>query len=281
MEDLIKSITKKFLFGDNSDETIRERLYQHITPSPYKHVIPRVRSAVVKNTPHKKDIEYRTVYAGQDGYARKATDDAFAEYLQIPFDKRRYKRGEEYTITDSEYSPKISTPGTKYKKLVLPEIEIQGLIDVTHGGYQTGKKTKEEYISKARQNAPYRHSAEYLQNRPDSEFSPTKGNILPLGKNQSMYFVRPALGKAAIGRNIDDKGEYVYYYDKWDLTPFGRDGSADQSLGIGQPFELYDRIYLDDYYGIPKEKGGTTYLPEIVVTPYKSGGCLNYLKFFK
>lgn len=44
------------------------------------------------------------------------------------------------------------------------------------------------------------------------------------------------------------------------------------SNGIGKPVHIYDRIYLDDYYGVPKENrriepntyyGG--YLPEITV----------------
>ena len=48
----------------------------------------------------------------------------------------------------------------------------------------------------------------------------------------------------------DENGKYISYYDKWDLNPYkGQYSSAnisnidDLSLGIGKPFEIYDRIY--------------------------------------
>jgi hypothetical protein len=76
--------------------------------------------------------------------------------------------------------------------------------------------------------------------------------------------------------DYDDNGEYVSYYDKWDLAPIFEGINKDQSFGIGKPIELYDRLYLDDYYGIGNKGGHATWLPEVTVTPneYKNGGKL-------
>ena len=52
-----------------------------------------------------------------------------------------------------------------------------------------------------------------------------------------------------------------------------KSGTVDKLLGleigaddyITKPFDIYDRIYLDDYYQVPEEKRGATYIPEIRV----------------
>lgn len=90
--------------------------------------------------------------------------------------------------------------------------------------------------------------------------------VLPIGKNKVVAGgIGHALGRYTIGHNYDNKGEYVSYYDKWDLNPFSNAGE-DLSLGIGKPVNIYDRIYLDDYYGTPEEYRGSTYIPEVTVT---------------
>mgnify|MGYP003633725230 FL=1 len=47
-----------------------------------------------------------------------------------------------------------------------------------------------------------------------------------------------ALGRFNIHKGSDEKGEYLSYYDKWDVGPL-----ADK---IGKPFEVYDRIYVKE-----------------------------------
>lgn len=100
------------------------------------------------------------------------------------------------------------------------------------------------------------------------------------------------MGTSTVGRGIDNKGEYISYYDKWDINPlhgdyvlndiqkthpvlskFIPDNGEDAFRGITKPVSFYDRIYLDDYYGVKSELdpdeyyGG--YLPEVIVTPNK------------
>lgn len=50
-----------------------------------------------------------------------------------------------------------------------------------------------------------------------------------------------ALGNFKIGRGVDDKGEYVSYYDVFDQ----RDDEAEKFFGAKR-YEVYDRIYLKD-----------------------------------
>jgi hypothetical protein len=109
-------------------------------------------------------------------------------------------------------------------------------------------------------------------------------------------------GNHTVGRGHDKKGEYISYYDKYDLNPFAggtrvKTGiksfdkwlqrntilpNSDLSMGIGKPFEIYDRIYLDDYYDVPEEAKGGNFLPEVIVTgKKKQGGKMNILEFLK
>jgi hypothetical protein len=63
------------------------------------------------------------------------------------------------------------------------------------------------------------------------------------------------LGNFKIDEGEDDKGKYVSYYDKYDLSPklpLLGDTSIDF---LGKPFEIYNRIYLNNNTG-KKENGG-------------------------
>ena len=63
-------------------------------------------------------------------------------------------------------------------------------------------------------------------------------------------------GNYTINLGKDDKGNYISYYDKWDLNPYelknpitGKEITTD----IGKPFEIYDRIYYQDNPKYTKE----------------------------
>lgn len=107
---------------------------------------------------------------------------------------------------------------------------------------------------------------------------------LPIGKNTSYEIPAAGFGETAVGRNYDQRGEYRSYGDRYDLNPFKgqfvQKGNRnipilknidDLSFGIGAPFDVYDRMYLDDYYGVP-EPTHATWLPEVIITPtYRKG----------
>jgi hypothetical protein len=72
------------------------------------------------------------------------------------------------------------------------------------------------------------------------------------------------------GRGVDpNKGEYISIYDIWDYNT-NVVGGGEDNIGKyikGTPFEIYDRIYLDDYYGVDTSPDPGTYygrwLPEV------------------
>ena len=78
------------------------------------------------------------------------------------------------------------------------------------------------------------------------------------------------------GYGIDPKkGQYMSIYDIWDYNTKVKGGGKDNianKIG-GRPFEIYDRIYLDDLYNVNSapEKGTYYggYVPTVVVTANK------------
>lgn len=64
--------------------------------------------------------------------------------------------------------------------------------------------------------------------------------------NEQPYDV--GLGDHTINYGKDDRGEYISYYDKWDLNPYAVGKNAiDISMGYAKPFDVYDRIYYKNY----------------------------------
>ena len=102
------------------------------------------------------------------------------------------------------------------------------------------------------------------------------------------------LGYYTVGRGRDNKGDYVSYYDKWDINPFSgrlqnntvlpssiRKMLKDINLDFGVPVNIYDRIHFDDYYGVKGRDRGGYYLPEIIITDerkkHKNGGSIHII----
>jgi hypothetical protein len=54
-----------------------------------------------------------------------------------------------------------------------------------------------------------------------------------------------ALKNHTLGTGQDAKGQYLSYYDKWDLAPHLNGTQWNVSKNVGQPFEIYDRVYYD------------------------------------
>jgi hypothetical protein len=52
-------------------------------------------------------------------------------------------------------------------------------------------------------------------------------------------------------KNKDDKGEYIDYYDYWDLDPLELEKKFGKNVSdfaqAGKPMNIYDRIYVKDY----------------------------------
>lgn len=236
-------------------EEVRQRLYNNIHPHSYIDPTRRIKSALNNQ---KSRLDELIEKAGTIG---NLEDEIYAEYLNIPENKRH-----NYTNTvklhNSLYTPSKGNT-SNYKALDLPEDYLNSLVKTATSFTEDLSDYTIRKGFKARNNK--RHPTLEIR------------NPLKFGENRVSKALVNIIGKHTIGRNVDpNNGEYVSYYDLWDLAPISGNGK-DESRGIGKPIEFYDRIYLDDYYDIDKDKrkskkgdyyGG--YLPEVDI--YKQGG---------
>lgn len=219
-------------YGQGAIDYVRRKLYDNILPWGYNDIPQRVYNVVVKNKKEEDETRDRAI-----------RDNLFATYLQIPNSERHTIEGGKVTLTDARYKPKGAVKGKPtYRFTKLTPAAEYGIL--AYAGQVPGGLNIEG------------------------------GDYLPIGKNRVVYpndinafSELEGLGQFTVGRGYDKKGEYVSYYDSWDLgdtnSPY-----KDLSLGIGKPFNIYDRIYLDDYYGV-KEPTHATYLPEVIITGKK------------
>lgn len=216
-------------FGQGTIDYIRRKLYDNILPWGYDDIPKRAYNAVIKDKKENNEARDRAI-----------RDDLWATYLQIPKNARHIIDGGKVTLTDASYKPKGAVKGKptyRFAKLIpAAEYGILAYAGQIPGGLNIQGES-----------------------------------YLPIGQNRVVYpndinafSELEGLGQFTVGRGHDKKGEYVSYYDSWDLgdtnNPY-----KDMSYGVGKPFNVYDRIYLDDYYGVPKDDRGGVFLPEITV----------------
>lgn len=229
-------------------QEIRKRLYENINPYDYGNAAIRVAKAVIGNT------KEETI---SDGYYMPEVDDLWATYLQIPKSERHTENelvneGHRLKVLPGIYKPTKGIGSGKYYRLNLNEDSKKAIVDEAMGNtYEVGFDVSPN---------PYNNHLALKRIEKDP---------INIGQNRvaTSYdrTLNLALRDFTVGRGRDNKGDYVSYYDLWDLSPY-RISSKDQSFGIGNPFEIYGRIHLDDYYGVPKKYRGGNYLPEIIIT---------------
>jgi hypothetical protein len=66
--------------------------------------------------------------------------------------------------------------------------------------------------------------------------------------------VSNAIGRYFLSKGKDDKGDYISYYDIFDVHSGSEKRNLGETLGLTKPFEIYDRIYLDPKTGKPINK---------------------------
>lgn len=237
-----------YAVGNLPIDTIRQRLYNNLTPVGYNNPIERIHKAVVENEP---DSGIRN-----EDWFFSPRDAIFATYLNIPTNLRR-KTMFPKTLSESDYKPtKGKTDQIYYKLPGIGDYEKRGLLKDAHGLRYLAKDENGNYYSRGKRDV--------------------EKKSLNFGENK-VSRVLSDLGYHTLGRGVDpQKGEYVSYYDLWDIAPFGwnTQNAPDQSRGIGKPLEFYDRLYLDDYYntdssvrGYPKGTYYGGWLPEVIIKP--------------
>lgn len=93
------------------------------------------------------------------------------------------------------------------------------------------------------------------------------GHVNEITKKGNAVVNIPFLSNATMSKGRDKKGDYFSVFDTWDYNTNINATPGDNIMNIvgGKPFDIYDRYYLDDVYGVPKEYRGGVYLPEVTV----------------
>lgn len=249
---LIKSVKRKIDNLPKSLEEVRQRLYDNVIPFGYNNPTERVYNAVIKNKKEQYDPAY-----GVSSDTAETLDDLWGTYLNIPENKR-------HNIDNSNGIIRSALPDNK------EYYQLKNLDPIINEVVKAGLGYSDRYQKYSV--APYNYVY----------FPPIKlGQIANVYQNQ-------VLGDYQVGRGYDDKGEYLSYSDVWDINPFqrtfnlyGQDNPEDDSwvqsivrnispkigdasFGLGNPVNIYGKIYLDDIYDVP-EPTHSTYLPEVVV----------------
>lgn len=231
---------------------IRKQLYNNIDPFGYSGQDASFTERVVKSlfTPEEY-YESPNKYKKYDRLLRK---NIFARYLQIPV-----KEGFDQT-EESPYKPsKAKDKNTKYYRF----------------------KHIYDYPIKGPYDNPYKFGR--IENKifEDAQFE--YGGLPKENEVKPSYVLSDYLGVHNLSRGRDENGDYISYYDKWDINPLEGESKeiypstlskllygnkqGDVSMGIGKPVEFYDRLYFDDYYGVTGKDRGSHWLPEVNVFP--------------
>lgn len=272
----IKNIIKKnvydYITGGLPIDTVRSRIYNNLFPGydgrilKIKENLNRVRDAVVNNKAEVRNTKNTMLQT--DEQRRQYMDDLLAEYLQIPHDKRRSFSKRNY-LEDSPYKPnKSKNSTTNYKRITSGyNRRLPGL------SYSDEERLIKEAMGYKRSSLTYDPTSKDPEKIGDYKLNPATYNPLNINESTtSRVLSNLGLGTHTISRGYDNKkGEYISYYDLWDMAPTKKNGGGDrdESLGIGKPVEIYDRVYLDDHYEVPDQYKGGFYLPELEITKGK------------
>ena len=222
--------------------------------------LERIYKAGIKNIkePYREELDNKF----KEGFA--STQDSVRMDLLNRYAGLPEKYG---TLKKSNYTP---TKGNK-NEAYSSSPQIERMIKEELPAIKT-KKELEKWVSNA---------ATYEESKKE------KDHYVPIkGKGSNYVATIPALGQGTYGIGEDKEGFYLSYYDKWDLNPFsgknaepeiiknsggvedksklnkigrwmlGEENSSTATRSIGNPANIYGRIYFDKKTGKPKMQNG-------------------------
>lgn len=186
-----------------------------------------------------------------------AHEDAKDEYLGLP---QRFG-----TLKKSEYYPTQGKLNNgKYITYMRDPSFVESILLPTYNDFKIGKKrpNNKKYLGEVFSLPSY------------------TSNVVDITPKGNAVVHIPFLNNATMSSGYDDRGEYMSIYDTWDYNTkvYANPGDDIGQHISGKPFDIYDRYYLDDVYGV-KTPTHATYLPEVEVVNNKAqGGSLNTYK---
>lgn len=213
---------------------VSESIFHNINPFGYSGHDDEIKQAV-SDMLFRKDIPAENKW----GIMGKERLDSFSLYLGLP-----QKHG---TFRVSNYSPERSKEDVTY--FSMPKY-TEGISNP-----ESIKNAVEALIQAKQDKSTYKNGVG-LSTEPDKfkiEVKKAKDKgIIDYDESANV------MGNYKVSLGKDKKGNYISYYDKWDLNPTENTPSSDPNyltaltraagLGvkmIGHPFEIYDRIYYD------------------------------------
>jgi hypothetical protein len=100
----------------------------------------------------------------------------------------------------------------------------------------------QEYVEQLKSNL----GEEELKSLLEEEGMKREIMVLSHLKNKKMILIdrdTHIMGNYTMGLGSDEHGEYIYYYDKWDLA--SKFAGNPITKGVGKAYEIYDRLYYD------------------------------------
>ena len=217
-----------------------------------------------KNTPgqritHRDDFKGNILsYAasgGQraDSYGNNAIGDAYRYFGGLPL------KSNELGI--SKYKPtKSKDPNARYVSINNEQFlkDIKTYANIAFND-QNRKDVNDKYLKQLQATRPELANVDPNKLLLFKEVRDKHGNVIPDtytfptgktitgDKNSSR-----GLGHMFISKGKDDKGDYISYYDTFNVDTGNPTKELGELLGATKPFEIYDRIYLDPKTGKPK-----------------------------
>lgn len=239
-------------------DTIRKRAYDNIVPFSYPgsvgKAIERAHKAIVENKKEEQDNNLG------------ARDDIFATYLQIPENQRHAPEyswfGAINKLQKSKYVPSKGNKNNDYYSITNPLFPTKHIRKSTNVLGENGGHHYEDVGMRDLWTRVYKGIYDGYSE---------KEKPLNIGESAISTVLADLLGRHTISRGHDSNGEYMSYYDLWDLAPISRgvgNNGTDETLGIGKPVHIYDRMYLDDYFNLDSPSK-STWLPEVEVVTLK------------
>ena len=235
-------------------DEVKLRLYDHILPFGYDNATLKVESALGQKPLSNSDREYFTFDNGEDSQYR---DDIWRRYLGVPEEKAHGLYA--HQVIPSLYSPTVRGENHPYYAIHKDGMRVGDKVSqIVNTGLFGSKELPDG----------------------NDEMNPLKYGETRISDVMGRYF-----GDHTISRGVDpERGDYISYYDLWDIAPMSERGAKDQSHGIGTPLHFYDRFYLDDYFGVdsrpknPDEFYGGYITPTVFTENKKSNGGKIHIK---
>lgn len=227
--------------------------------------------------PYRLDENYKY----DSGYKTSGLRQAFMHYISGK-DRGRYNiemtkqiLADPPTGTTVNYNPVLDPRYKSYEDALHYMNHVEGLKKYLGINYDSSILERSPYkptISKDPTAKYYRFST---HSRPNYWYDVIED--MTQHNDYKRQYIDQTLNTFTATKGRDSRGDYVSVYDEWDYSPSVRGGeneTAIEKVTGGTPFEIYDRIYLDDFYNLPKESKGNPWITASIVTANKKGGIL-------